>query len=280
MTTIKPPEDTSLPMRGAIQAVSGVVKSSTSPASVPNNILQSIEAINASGVLKALKIGIANPKSLKLLDKNARYMENYQYRQLLDNIKKDGHLASTPFCHLTETGEFIVLSGNHRVKAAIDAGLESIIFLYRDDQISHSERIAIQLSHNALVGRDDMQILSSLWAEIEDLEAKIYAGLDSDLIEELGDLKFTGLNAPRIPMESIALLFLPEEVERMDNLFEAAQFNVGAKTQYLCAISGYKTLFEMLISVKKTYNIKNTAVVFLKVMEWAEIGRIMEEAKK
>jgi hypothetical protein len=249
MTTIKPPEDTSSPMKAIIQSPPGDAKGSTSPVSVPDNIIQSIEAINASGVLNGLKLGIANPKSLKLLDKNARYMENYQYRQLLENIKKDGHLASTPFCHFTETGEYLVLSGNHRVKAAIDAGLESIIFLYRDGQISNSEKIAIQLSHNALVGRDDKQILSSLWAEIENLESRIYSGLDSDLIEELADIKFTALGPPRIPMESVSLLFLPEEVERMDNLFEAAQFNVGARTQYLCSISGYKTLFEMLVAI-------------------------------
>ncbi|MBF0293477.1 MAG: hypothetical protein HQK86_15120 [Nitrospinae bacterium] len=182
MTKIKPPEDRTSAIESVVHSPHVDAKSSTTSASVPDNILHAIEAINASGVLKGLKLGIANPKSLKLLDKNARYMENYQYRQLLDNIKKDGHLASTPFCHLTEAREFIVLSGNHRVKAAIDAGLESIIFLYRDDKISHSDKIAIQLSHNALVGRDDKQILSSLWAEIEDLEAKIYAGLDSDLI--------------------------------------------------------------------------------------------------
>ncbi|MET8677005.1 hypothetical protein ABZW18_05240 [Streptomyces sp. NPDC004647] len=43
------------------------------------------------------------------------------------NIKRDGCLASTPLVwNDTESGRLIVLSGNHRTLAAIEAGLRTI----------------------------------------------------------------------------------------------------------------------------------------------------------
>ena len=40
-----------------------------------------------------------NPRDIKLLEVNARYMKPDEYQKLVANIKKDGQLTSVPFCY-------------------------------------------------------------------------------------------------------------------------------------------------------------------------------------
>lgn len=44
--------------------------------------------------------------------------------------------------------------------------------------MSEEHRIAIQLSHNAIVGQDDPDILKKLYDKILDIDLKEYSGLD------------------------------------------------------------------------------------------------------
>ena len=59
-------------------------------------------------------------RDLKLLEKNARYMTPQEFSQLVANIKQDGKLMGVPVVYRGE-----VLSGNHRVRAAIKAAWRS-----------------------------------------------------------------------------------------------------------------------------------------------------------
>ncbi|MBF0350912.1 MAG: ParB N-terminal domain-containing protein [SAR324 cluster bacterium] len=239
------------------------------------NLNQAIDVINQTLGGK-IKLAVANPRNLTLLDENARYMNQFQYQGLLNNIREDGFLSSVPLCHLEKDGRLVVLSGNHRVQAAKDAGIEKILILYRSD-LSKSKKIAEQLAHNALVGQDDNQILKSLWDQITDLDSKIRAGLDSSLVEELEKINFSALNNARVAFETVQLLFLPEELQRFDGLLEDARFNLACNQHYLCAMGAYDQVFKMLVGIKKEFNIKNTAVSFLQLMEWAELGRKVSE---
>src|SRR3990167_530048 len=74
------------------------------------------------------KIIRIDPRKLKLLEVNARFMRHEVFMQLTENIKKDRALTSVPFCAIYqyfnaggviptyEDGTLIyeVLSGNHR----------------------------------------------------------------------------------------------------------------------------------------------------------------------
>ena len=68
-----------------------------------------------------------DPRELKLLKMNARFMRHEEFQRLVANIKRDGQLTSAPFAALDPAdGKYEVLSGNHRVQAAISAGLQTI----------------------------------------------------------------------------------------------------------------------------------------------------------
>ena len=123
----------------------------------------------------SLKDGIAvetvtvDPRALLLLEKNARFMKPEVFRRLVENVRRDGVLTSLPFC--VREGEGLrVLSGNHRVLAAIEAGLVEVDVLVSLTPLSIARQRAIQLSHNSLTGEDDPVTLRELFGEIEDLD--------------------------------------------------------------------------------------------------------------
>lgn len=204
---------------------------------------------------------VVDPKSLVLLKKNAHFMKKGTFDQLTANVKSDGMLASTPLCHELPELRLEVLSGNHRVQTAIKAELSWIVVLVIPHQ-STEQKIAKQLSHNALVGQDDKAILAELWSEMRDIQSKLYSGLDSQLVAELEKIKFTGFTAQQIRTEQIAVWFLPEEVAALEELLAEATKVTASKTVYAAPLEKYRTLFDALVKTKRSNNIKNTAVAF------------------
>lgn len=213
---------------------------------------------------------LVDPAKLRLLTKNARFMKKATFEQLAQNVQQDGMLQSVPLCHGVRPGsidrlkddELEVLSGNHRVKSAIRAGLSQILVLVIPHQ-DREQKIARQLSHNALAGQDDKQLLAELWREMDDLQAKLYSGLDSETVAELEKVNFAAFNAAPIRTEKVVLWFLPEEVGDLEKLLDEAAEVVAADKAYLAPLASYRKLFDLLVKVKKLGNIKNTAVAFL-----------------
>jgi hypothetical protein len=159
-------------------------------------------------------LDVAEPGTLKLLDKNARYMSHEMFENLVANIKRDGGLSSLPLCYREPDGTLLVLSGNHRVQAATQAGIEQILVMVIDRELTREEQVAIQLSHNAIDGKDDPLLLKQLWDEIKQIDLKLYAGLDSETIKELEKIQFVSISEARLEYKEIKLLFLPEGPRR------------------------------------------------------------------
>lgn len=148
-------------------------------------LLESNESLKKTSLIlfgESAELRLVDPRSLVLLKENARYFKKEMFKQLVQNVKADKKLSSVPLCHVVEGGKLEVLSGNHRVQASVEARLEVIMVMVILEDLSKSRQIAIQLSHNALVGVDDPQILANLWAKIDDIKAKCYAGLNSATI--------------------------------------------------------------------------------------------------
>lgn len=118
-------------------------------------IRETISDLNAHLQEMPYKLDLVNPREIILLDKNARYMTQEMFDNLVSNIKKDGGLSSLPLCYREPDGRLLVLSGNHRVQAAVHAGLEEVLILVIDKELTRQEQVAVQLSHNAIEGRDD-----------------------------------------------------------------------------------------------------------------------------
>lgn len=216
------------------------------------------------------KIDVVNPKDIQLLDKNARYMSHDMFQNLVGNVKKDGALSSLPLCWRRSDGALIVLSGNHRVQAATHAGLEFVMILVITKDLTRSEQVAIQLSHNAISGKDDQAILKSLWEEIEDIDLRQYAGLDSELLAELDKLEFSTITDAAPDFKQVILAFLPEETAQLKKALEDVDVLFSDDENFVASRLHYDQVFSSLVECKEKFNIVNNPTALLKIFELAQ----------
>lgn len=245
-----------------------------------------VERLNVGLKNHPYKLALIDVRDLEFLEKNARYMTNEMFRNLVDNIKRDGGLSSVPLCWKHD-GKYRVLSGNHRCMAAIEAGLQEVLVLFTDRELSKQEQIAIELSHNAIDGKDDMAILKELWDEIDDVSLKYYAGLDDKMLEEMEKAALTALSEVKLDYRSLTFLFLPHEVDALEEAFAHAVECGGLQdVVYINRIEDFKRLLDAQSKVQASYDVKNSATslmlildVFWKHQEDLQQGYISEEGE-
>ncbi len=207
-------------------------------------------------------------RDLKLLSEgeNARFMPEAEFNQLVENLKADGVLTSAPLIY-----EGVVLSGNHRVMAAIKAGIDealAIEILSKGGKpLKKADKIAIQLSHNSINGRDDPNILVRLYGNL-DLSHRSYSGLTDDAfkLDEI-DIRGIGVGAPRY--QDLNIIFLPEQeqefIEFVARLEEAAKEHTALVAHY----DDFSALFDAIVAVKDFKGVHNSAIALRLMAELA-----------
>lgn len=199
---------------------------------------------------------------LKLLEKNARYMTPQEFSQLVANIKQDGKLMGVPVVYHGE-----VLSGNHRVRAAIKAGVEEADVLDILTELPEERRLAIQLSQNAINGKDDPNILAQLYTSLNSLEWKRYSGVTDDAFK-CTDEKLAALGITRPKYEELTIVFLPEEKNAFIDL--VARIEASKKAQVLVGeLATFNALFDAIVRVKQEKKVINNAVALRLLAELA-----------
>lgn len=212
------------------------------------------------------KLAIIDIEQTELLEKNARYMTSEQFHTLVKNIKRDGGLSSVPFCYKVKE-KYRVLSGNHRVMAAKEAGIKNILVMYTDKKLSKQEQIAIQLSHNAIEGQDDPVILKELWNEIKDIDLKFYSGLDDKVLGELEKVSIDPLSEVSLDYRTLSFVFLPEEAERLEKAFEEALKVCKANDIYVSKTTEFDRLLDAIAKTNDSYNIRNVATSMMIILD-------------
>lgn len=210
------------------------------------------------------KLAWVTVDEVDFVEKNARYMTKEQFESLVHNLKKDKCLSSVPLLYKPDKNKkFLILSGNHRIKAAQEAGIQGFIALVIDKPLTRNEQIAIQLSHNAIQGQDDEQILAELWRELQDdLEAQVYSGISFEEIEKFEKSAFETIKEEPVKFEEISLLFLPHEIEELKNTFDDIVTAAKGKKLFCASIEHYNAILDGLIALKEEQYIINTSLAF------------------
>lgn len=218
-----------------------------------------------------------NPRALKLLDLNAQFMEGAEYRQLVENIKADGCLTgNTPFAwrvhddgaqQPSDPPVYEVLSGNHRVRASIDAGLDEITIEATDQYLNPARRAAIQLAHNAIVGRSDPATLKLIFQSIDDVGLRMYTGLDDKLLGLLPDAGVAPLSEAALEFQTISLTFLPDEAEAAAAALDRARKAAGKMDgHWLARWADYDRAMDGVEAAGQAHGVKNTATALMLVL--------------
>ncbi|MFV0421612.1 ParB N-terminal domain-containing protein [Oleidesulfovibrio sp.] len=232
---------------------------------------EELAAISQEMFGSGMQLMIVNPRTLRLLKNNARFFKRETFRQLRDNITADQRLSSVPLCYLHEGGNLEVLSGNHRVKASIEAELPQIMVLAITEELPKSKRIAIQLSHNALVGEDDQSILANLWAQIESVTDKLYSGLDSEAVKELDDVELVNFSTPQVPAHMVTFMFTDGEKETLSEVLD--MLAVSAKRSsavYLGPSEQYEQFTNLVADIKDAEKIRDSSLAMIRLVEIAQ----------
>lgn len=195
------------------------------------------------------------------LEVNARFMPQETYQRLVDNLRADGALTSTPLIYAGDgeypTGHELILSGNHRVAAAVDAGIEEGWCLLVDQHIPNARQRALQLSHNAIEGQDDLAILKQLYESIDDIDLRGYAGLDDKTLELLDKVDLESLSEANLDFHTVQLVFLPAEADTARAALDTLTRSVDET--WLAAYRDYNQVLDSLASAHSSHNIGNVA---------------------
>lgn len=219
-----------------------------------------------------------DPTKIMLLEKNAHYMKHETFKRLTSNISRDGDLEQDPFCAYHEyytakdsiqyfddgkTPKLEVLSGNHRVQSAIEAGIKEINVKVYTLRLTRKERIAKQLAHNAIFGEDDPAILKELYQEMDDIALQEYSGLDDKTLEMLEKIGVESIAEANLDFQFVTLAFLPDEHESAKNCLEEIKGLVASDEIWMAHIREYDSFLDSLASVAGATSTKNTATAIM-----------------
>lgn len=215
-----------------------------------------------------------DPKSLKLLEDNARYMSYPTFRRLVENIKRDGVLQQWPFVHRDpDTGVMTVLSGNHRVKAAIAAGLTEIDWIESDEYLTRDQQLSIQLSHNSIVGEDDPEILKRLYESIEDAEEKMASGLDDVSLDLMLKADTTPLSEVNLDFTTLTIVFLPHEFERAQAAFDEAKKLASSNEYWLAKDDQHAKVMQAIEDARESAHVANLSTALELLLQVWDLHR-------
>jgi hypothetical protein len=201
-----------------------------------------------------------DPKALTLLDVNARYMTYEQFHRLCENVRRDGALTSAPLVwNDQESGRLIVLSGNHRVKAALEVGLTRIGWMQIDQPLDRQRQVALQLSHNAITGQDDPAVLKNLFNELEELSEREYAGLDDKTLDLLTKVDVGSLNDANLDYATVQIVFLPHEKDAAREALDEANKLMKVDERWLAHKSQHDEVLDALDTARSVGQVGNTA---------------------
>jgi uncharacterized protein with HEPN domain len=141
--------------------------------------------------------------------------------------------------------------------------------MYTDEEMTDAEFISRQLSHNAITGEDDPNILRELYDDITDIDWREYSGLSDDVIDELEKYVGATINPVGVDFHYLSLLFVEYELDRLEEIFDSIQKELSGKDEniWLGRIEDYERLLLAVNETKNAYGVRNNAVALMLVLD-------------
>ena len=233
-----------------------------------NLIREKLDDVNA--LIAPYKLAYVSPTDDCIpLERNAHYMDKDIFDRLVDNVAEDGFLSQLPFgMKRQEDGKYLMLSGNHRLKAAIKAKLEYILILYIDE-VDKDTQLGYQLSHNALVGKDDRQMLKEIYEEIQSLEKREFSGLNGLDFVDVNKISTPAINDGDIEITEMKFMFVESRANNIKTVLDALEkMDIGEESSII--VGSFESYIRLTQEVKKRYQIKSRSVAFSKMIDICE----------
>lgn len=207
------------------------------------------------------------------LEKNPHKQTDIEHKQLIDNMAGDQVMLSAPVVYRGE-----ILSGNHRVAAAIKAGIVEADVIEIITELTLQRKRAIALSQNGIKGYDDKTLLAEFYRDL-DINWKQYTGLtDSVLGKDKAKLESLSLTEPKY--QEVTVLFLPEELD----VFMQALRRVEGRTlsrqspTLIGRYNDFRIWFDAMVKIRKVKGLTEQALILRQMAELAMKALDAEEA--
>lgn len=215
-------------------------------------------------------------KELVLLEKNANIMPKAKFNTLVENLKRDGKLTQYPFVMKLSNGKYGVPSGNHRVKAAIEAGIEEDWCVTCEVTLPKDEARRIELSHNTIHGDLQNVVLLELVTDFGDVELLRLSGAHYEL-NKLNDdkLEFKAIDTGGLDFREVLFYFTQYEVNKLDTVLVDLERRIEdvKNPTYIAEKSRYDKLITAITEAKRGANIKSTATVLNFMIDYVHRNR-------
>jgi len=148
-----------------------------------------------------------------------------------------------------------IVSGHHRKRAALVAGLVEIPVIVDTLAMSPEEVRTKQIAHNELVGRSDAEILKGMIGEIESPDLLLATGVDDEQLPVPQTTSTDLLGAPAVNFEwrTISFVFLPHQLAEFEDLIETGL----SGRQDLVGVAPLENFEDFARSVSKYQRIKS-----------------------
>lgn len=176
-------------------------------------------------------------------------------------------------------GRYVIISGNHRLRACKKLHYKKIGILYvNEDEITQDESIGIELSHNSLHGSPNVSILKKLFESIQSVDFKKFAHVN---IDEVKPVSADGLDIYAMKENFVFTVILyPNSFGNLDELYGDIREQAKKSDALILASEedNEKTLLKLQTDIGKEYDIKSPSISFAKLLELA--NERLQEIKK
>lgn len=217
--------------------------------------------------------------TIKEQDVNAQVMDKRRMKILTANIKNRGALESLPYVY-KEGDTFQVVSGHHRIRAAVAAGMKEVYALVETNHLTKSQITSKQIAHNELVGEADSEILAELVKQMDVADDIIASGLTEEWMNSIKGEAVT-IDVPNLDFgwRKLEIAFLPKQFEEFETLCKA----IDSKAELVGVVdsSVYSQFCEAMVRYGRTSNIKSFGAIVSKLTEvaLAELEKVEEDGE-
>ncbi len=203
---------------------------------------------------------------------NANEMTDEEYQRLVENVRITGGLSSAISCYQRESdGKFVIINGNHRLRAAIENRLRVVPIVYADESMmSKDEKLALQISHNSLHGSHNRSILKRLFDEIQSIDFKQAAFIDVSEIEPI-DTSGVGFTMES-EHYSVSLVLYRKDFDLLKDLLGvvAEKQPVSDLVMLADGKENEDEYLKLLSAIRQKYDIRSVNIAFSKILELAK----------
>jgi hypothetical protein len=193
-------------------------------------------------------------------------MSPEEYDRIVANVRTDGCLTSAVLACENQDGSIEILSGHHRTLAAIDVGLTEIDVIVITTPLNEERKTAIQLSHNAVTGKDNPTVLAELYRNLG-LNAKMFSGL-TDAVLSVDKISIAGFGAG-VQYEELLIAFLPDDRKAFELALKRVRKSKQLSSTHLARFSDFDAIFDAVVAVKDKKGVVNSGLALLVMAELA-----------